>query len=140
MTTRNEITNDKLQRLAQIRADGPVVLSAYLDLDPQRFATPAARETEARSLIDSGHRQIEAAELDHEEREQVRTDLKRVETYLSGGDAPSGAHGLAIFCSSALDLFETLTLPEPVPRPQSRSMSRLTSAPSPRSARPLTGV
>jgi peptide chain release factor subunit 1 len=112
--TRNEITSAGLRHLAEIRADGPIVLSAYLNLDPQRFATAGARASEVRSLIDSGHRQIESLDLQHDHREQLRGDLKRVEESLSGGDAPSGAHGLAIFCCSSLDLFEMLSLPEPV--------------------------
>ncbi|HZO76782.1 MAG TPA: hypothetical protein VFB39_01980 [Solirubrobacteraceae bacterium] len=114
MPTRNEITSAGLRQLAELRADGPVVLSAYLNLDPERFATAGARESEVRSLIDSGHRQIESADLDHDHREQVRGDLERVQDYLSGGDAPSGAHGLAVFSCSSLDLFEALSLPEPV--------------------------
>lgn len=114
MPTRNEITSALLRQLAEIRADGPVVLSAYMNLDPERFATAGARESEVRSLVDSGHRQIDAADLDHDHRGQVRGDLERVEDYLSGGDAPSGAHGLAVFCCSSLDLFEALSLPEPV--------------------------
>jgi peptide chain release factor subunit 1 len=112
MALRNDITKDKLQQLAQLHADGPVVLSAYLDLDPERFATPPARATEITSLIDSGGREFEAAQLDHGEREQVRADLQRLETYLrGGGGAPSGAHALAVFCCASLDMFEALSLP-----------------------------
>ena len=114
MPARNEITTEALQRLARLRADGPVVLSAYLDLDPERFATAGARASEVRSLIDSGHRQIEAADLNHQQRAQLRGDLDRVSSHLSGGEAPSGAHGLAVFCCSSLDLFEPVSLPEPV--------------------------
>jgi Bacterial archaeo-eukaryotic release factor family 10 len=44
----------------------------------------------------------------------LRAELERVEGYLSAGDAPSGAHGLAVLSCSSLDLFETLSLPEPV--------------------------
>jgi peptide chain release factor subunit 1 len=113
MPTRNEITSAGLRQLAKIQADGPLVLSAYLNLDPERFATAGARETEVRSLIDSGHRQIESADLEHHHREQLRDDLQRLEDYLGGGDAPSGAHGLAVFCCSSLHLFETVSLPEP---------------------------
>ena len=123
MPARNEITTEALQRLARLRADGPVVLSAYVDLDPERFATARARESEVRSLVDSGHRQIEAAELTHDQRQQLRADLARVESYLGGGDAPSGGHGLAVFCCSSLDLFEPLSLPEPVESAISFDMS-----------------
>jgi peptide chain release factor subunit 1 len=114
MTRRNEITKATLQRLAGLRADGPLVLSVYLDLDPERFATPGARQTQARSLIDSGRRQIEAAELRHEHREQLRGDLDRVTEQLRAGRFPAGALGLAVFCCSSLDLFESLALPASV--------------------------
>jgi peptide subunit release factor 1 (eRF1) len=114
MPTRNEITSAGLRQLAEIRANGPVVISVYLNLDPEQFATAGARASEVRSLIDSGRRQIDSADLEHDHREQLRGDLERLEDYLSGGEAPPGAHGLAVFCSSSLDLFETLSLPEPV--------------------------
>jgi peptide chain release factor subunit 1 len=114
MPTRNEITSTGLRQLAEMRADGPLVLSAYLNLDPEQFATAGPRESEVRSMIDSGRRQIDSADLDHDQREQLRGDLKRLEDYLRGANAPSGAHGLAVFCCSSLDLFEPLSLPEPV--------------------------
>jgi peptide chain release factor subunit 1 len=111
MTTRNEITKSTLQRLAQLRADGPRVLSAYLDLDPERFAAAGARATAIRSLIDDGRRKIEVAELEHDQREQLRADLEQIDSHLSSGGAPAGAHGLAVFCCSSLELFESLSLP-----------------------------
>ncbi len=113
MPARDEITPSKLRRLAEMQAAGPVVVSLYLDLDPERFAVAGARQTAVRSLIDSGARQIEATELEHEQREQLRADLGRVEQELEGG-VPEGAHGLAIFCCASLELFETLSLPVPV--------------------------
>ena len=43
---------DELRRLVEIRLDRPLVLSLYLDLDPTQFATPRARATAVRSLVD----------------------------------------------------------------------------------------
>ncbi len=114
MTRRNEITKETLQRLAGLRADGPLVLSVYVDLDPERFATAAARQTQASSLIDSARRRIEAAELSHAHREALRADLDRVAEHLRAGRFPAGAAGLAVFCCSSLDLFESLALPASV--------------------------
>ena len=111
---RNEITKDTLQRLTALRADGPLVLSVYLDLDPERFATAAARATQIRSLIDSARRRLESMQLEHEQREQLRTDLERAAAHLQRGSFPAGAQGLAVFCCSSLQLFESLGLPEPV--------------------------
>ena len=47
---------DDLRRLAELRLDTPVVLSLYLNLDPSEFATPPARATAIRSLLDEAER------------------------------------------------------------------------------------
>ena len=49
---------DQLRRLAELRLDRPVVLSLYLDLDPSEFATPPARATAVRSLLDEADRRV----------------------------------------------------------------------------------
>ena len=43
---------DQLRQLAELRLERPVVLSLYLNLDPSEFATPPARKTSIRSLVD----------------------------------------------------------------------------------------
>jgi peptide chain release factor subunit 1 len=111
---RNDITEAKLERLAALRADGPRVLSVYLDLDPERFATPPARTSELDSLLDEASRQIESERHPHEELEQLRNDLDRVRDHLQDGGYTKGARAHAVFCCSSLDLFEALSLPEAV--------------------------
>src|ERR687893_1131029 len=60
---------DALRRLAEVRLDRPVVLSLYLDLDPARFATPPARATAVRSLLDEADRKVrELKDLSHSDR------------------------------------------------------------------------
>ena len=49
---------DQLRRLAELRLDRPVVLSLYLNLDPSEFATPPARKTAVRSLVDEAERRL----------------------------------------------------------------------------------
>jgi peptide subunit release factor 1 (eRF1) len=110
----NEITDAKLERLAALRADGPRVLSVYLDLDPARFATPPARASEVDSLLDEASRQIESETHPHAELEQLRGDLDRVRDHLQNGGYTEGARAHAVFCCSSLDLFEALSLPEPL--------------------------
>jgi peptide subunit release factor 1 (eRF1) len=92
------------------------VLSLYLDLDPERFATPAARASQVRSLIDEASRRIGDDDgLDHEERAALREDLRRIAAFLSSPDAPfKGARALAVFCSTRDGLFETVQLSRPV--------------------------
>src|SRR5262249_20334200 len=114
MPSRNDITDAKLERLARLRADGSRVLSLYLNLDPERFATPRARNTEVDSLLDEASREIESGPHPHEELLQLRTDLDRVRDHLTGDRYAEGAHAHAVFSCSSLDLFEALSLPGPV--------------------------
>jgi peptide chain release factor subunit 1 len=104
------------RRLVADRAGHPIV-SLYLDLDPERFATAPARASQVRSLIDGAHREVEHdEELPHDDRIALREDLDRVRDYLLSREPPfQGAAALAVFCSRAEDLFETVQLPRPVP-------------------------
>ena len=62
------------------RRPGHRVVSLYLDLDPERFATPSARSSQIRSLIDEATRNVESADhLDQAERVAVRSDVRRVD-------------------------------------------------------------
>lgn len=115
MTTVNEITSEQLRRLANLRADGRQVLSVYLNLDPAQFATAEARSSEITSVLDGVHREIEEADRPHGELMSLRRDLERVAEFLRGDDSyPQQAHGVAVFASEPLKLFQTLRLPEPV--------------------------
>ena len=107
---------DELRRLAEIRLDRPVVLSLYLDLDPTEFATPPARATAVRSLLDEADRQVrDRRDLPHEERMDLRASLERARSVLEGDLPAEGAQGLAIFVAESAELFEVLKLPRPVP-------------------------
>jgi peptide chain release factor subunit 1 len=112
----NDITRDRLRRLAEARVGDAKVLSLFLNLDPREFATPPARSTEVRSLLDRAGRLVreESERLTHEQKESLRADLERVATELSNGAGAKGAHGLAIFACSAAGLFEVLRLAEPI--------------------------
>ncbi len=92
------------------------VISLYLDLDPERFATPQARASQVRSLIDQASRWIEREPgLGHEEKVALREDIERIDRYLSRSEAPyQGARSLAVFCAGRDGLFETVRLPRPV--------------------------
>ena len=92
------------------------VVSFYLDLDPDRFATPPARASQIGSLIDQAHREIERdGTLPHEERTALREDLRRIKTFLTSPDTSfKGARATAVFASTLDDLFETVKLSRPV--------------------------
>src|SRR5437660_11438740 len=104
------------RRLVQHRGEHRVV-SLYLDLDPERFATPPARSSQIESLIDEAHRDVEREEgLGHDEKIALREDLGRIKSFLLSPGAPyKGARALAVFCSIRDDLFMTVQLTRPVP-------------------------
>jgi peptide chain release factor subunit 1 len=112
----NDITRERLRTLAGIRAGDGKVLSLFLNLDPREFATGAARSTEVRSLLDRAARLIRDDQaLAPAARASLRADRGRGQAELGqGGLDAKGAHGLAVFASSAADLFEVLKLAEPV--------------------------
>jgi peptide chain release factor subunit 1 len=107
---------DELRRLAEVRLDRPVVLSLYLDLDPTEFATPPARATAVRSLLDEADRQVrDHHELPHADRMDLRASLERASAVLQGDLPAEGAQALAIFAAESAGLLEVLKLPRPVP-------------------------
>jgi peptide chain release factor subunit 1 len=93
------------------------VISLYLDLDPERFATAPTRSAQIRSLIDQAARELDATTgLSHDELVTLRADLQRVDGYLSSREPPfQGAGALAVFCSGLDDLFEVIQLSRPIP-------------------------
>ena len=107
---------DQLRRLAELRLDRPVVLSLYLNLDPSEFATPPARKTAVRSLVDEAERRLrERNGLSREDRVALQASLERATNFLENELPTDGAHGVAVFSSEAADLFEALKLPRAVP-------------------------
>ncbi len=106
---------DEVRRLSELRLDRPVVLSLYLDLDPAEFATPPARATAIRSLLDEADRRLrDRDDLSHDERAELNASLERAQTLLESDLPAEGAHGVAVFASRSADLFEVLRLPRPV--------------------------
>jgi peptide chain release factor subunit 1 len=107
---------DRLRKLAELRLDRPVVLSLYLDLDPTEFATPPARATAVRSLLDEAERRVkERAGLAHADRMALEGALERARNYLERELPTDGAHAVAVFASEPVDLFEAVKLPRSVP-------------------------
>jgi peptide chain release factor subunit 1 len=107
---------DALRRLAEVRLDRPVVLSLYLDLDPAQFATPPARATAVRSLLDEAERRLREGDgLAHQDRADLQASLERAGALLQNDLPTEGAQSVAVFASDASGLFEVLALPRPVP-------------------------
>jgi peptide chain release factor subunit 1 len=107
---------DQLRSLAELRLDRPVVLSLYLNLDPSQFATPPARKTAVRSLVDEAERRLrEGNGLSHDDKKALQASLQRAASFLENDLPSDGAHGVALFASESTDLFEVMKLPRSVP-------------------------
>lgn len=99
------------RQLADRHLQHPMI-SAFLDLDPARFATGGARATEINSLLDQAQQQLHAKPLDHEDRIAIDQDIRRIGSYLTAELDPSGGtHGVAVYCSGRESLFEAIRLP-----------------------------
>jgi hypothetical protein len=97
------------------RTSGHIVTSLYLDLDPDRFATPPARASQIRSLLDEAGRVAQRLSLDHDAAQAVRRDLSRLEDELAPDDLPaSGGPGLAVFRYGGEEPSLTVPLSTPV--------------------------
>ncbi len=112
----NDVSAERLRRLAELRpAEGPVI-SLYLNLDPTELPTPQARSVAINSLLDEADRRLRDGEdREHAQQAALREDLARVRGFLTGDDfSAKGAHGMAIFCCGPAGLFEVLKLPRAV--------------------------
>jgi peptide chain release factor subunit 1 len=101
------------RQLAERRFQHPLV-SAFLDLDPLRLASSAARATEIDSLLDQAQQQLHAQPLEHQDRMALEHDIRRVGSYLTAELDTSGAHGVAVYCSAREALFEAIPVPHAV--------------------------
>ena len=115
----NDLTSEKLRELADLRPDNARVLSLFLNLDPTEYATPAARGSEVRSLLDQTERLVKELKqndgISHDEQKGLRDDIERAREYFNNGDFDArGAHGLAVFLASPANVFEIVKLPRPV--------------------------
>lgn len=103
----NQLSADRLRRLAELRPQAGKVVSIYLNLDPSHFAAGPARATAINSLMD------EADRAAREQDTQVREDVQRVRELFKSFDF-QGAHGVAVFACASEDLLEVIKLPTTV--------------------------
>ena len=107
---------DQLRSLAELRLDRPVVLSLYLNLDPSQFATPPARKTAVRSLVDEAERRLrEGNGLSHDDKMALQASLERASELPRERASKRRGPRIALFASEPTDLFEALKLPRSVP-------------------------
>src|SRR5215218_4741949 len=115
MAAPNTLTRGRLRRLADVHPDRGRVLSVFLNLDPSEFATPAARSSAITSIMTEAARRVEEADdLEHAEREALKTDVERVREVLSGDIAGNGTRAVAVFACRPEDLLEVVALRHPL--------------------------
>ncbi len=117
MAIANDLDAGRLRRLAEVRDGEPSVLSLYLDLDPDRFATPRARQSEIDSLLDAAHREIEGEDRPHGQLMALRAALASARGILRPDEAEwaRGARSVALFLSTPLGLEELVRLDRELP-------------------------
>src|SRR5512142_2529352 len=101
--TQSAIGVGTMRRLGAMGEDDNPVLSVYLDLDPARFPTPAAREMELDSLLAQARR--DGAGVDAE---RVQRLLRDTPELLREG------RGLAVFSCAPSETLEAIALPDDV--------------------------
>ena len=105
------VTPASLRRLAELELDGPV-LSAFIDLDPERSAIPSARESQLNSLLHAVTDEL--VEKDGEPRRSVEREIELLRAYIGSDEfPPAGAKGAAVFVAGE-ELFEVYPLRYPV--------------------------
>src|SRR3954453_11695989 len=110
------VTGDLVQQLAAFRASNGCALSVYLGFDPSSTPTTPDVESKFSAVLSRAQKEADArAEgRGHDCREAVRADVERIRSWWDGEFDRDGAHGVAIFASSADGLFRTVPLPAPV--------------------------
>jgi peptide chain release factor subunit 1 len=111
------ITWDELRDLAAFEAEKGCAISLYLDLDPRVSPTAGDAATRLRSLLDSGAKTDGATrrDLTHDQRQGLKADFARIQSYFAGEFTRDGARGLAVFSASLDNVWRPLPLTETVP-------------------------
>ena len=111
------VTWDGLRDLAGFRTQNGCAISLYLDLDPSDTPTAADLTTRVNALIDEIDRSEAARrpELGHEQKEGLRSDVKRLREFFDQDFDRDGSRGFAVFCAWLDNLWQPLPLSSPVP-------------------------
>src|SRR5581483_9440711 len=99
------VTRGLLRELAAFNAANGCALSIYVDLDPSVAPTIPDVEAKFRARLAEAEKTAEALGLDRDCRIAVRRDLARLREWWEEEFQRDGAHGLAVFASSADGFF-----------------------------------
>lgn len=104
------VTGGLLRELAAFHAGNGCALSIYLDLDPSAAPTLPDVDAKFRARVAEAEKLAESLPLDRDCRLAVRRDVDRLRSWWGDEFERHGAHGLAVFSSSAEGFFRALPL------------------------------
>jgi peptide chain release factor subunit 1 len=110
------VTEGLLRELAGFRAANGCAISIYVDFDPSEAPTVPAEKTKFHALVDGAKRKADAQARDRGRncKLALEADFERIEAWGDDEFDRDGARSLAVFASSADDLFRIVPLVEPV--------------------------
>jgi peptide chain release factor subunit 1 len=104
------ITRQQIQELLEYRPSSQLVTSCYLNLD-RAGASAQALKIRTKDLLHAAARQLAGKAATHEQRESLQQDFERIEEYVMAQLGGNGLRALAIFASSAQELWQAYRLP-----------------------------
>src|SRR3954463_5481865 len=104
---------DALRDLAGFRAPNGCAISFYVNLDPALTPTAGDLATRVNSLLSELGRQVNG-DTPPERRKHLRAAADRIKAYFDSELDRDGAHGVAVFASSAEELWRPVLLSDPV--------------------------
>src|ERR1051325_6575943 len=110
------VTWSRLRELAAFRASTGCAVTLNLGLDPSTAGVTPDAATKINSLLDEAQKSAFAqrAELSHDQKVGLQSDLDRVRSYLVNDLDRAGMRGAAVFAAGLDDFWSVLGLCEPV--------------------------
>jgi peptide chain release factor subunit 1 len=110
------VTEGLLRELAAFRAANGCAISIYVDFDPSAAATVPAEKTKFHARVDEAKKKADAQARGRGRdcRYALEADFRRIKDWGENEFNRDGARALAVFASSADNLFRIVPLVEPV--------------------------
>jgi peptide chain release factor subunit 1 len=102
---------ETLRALARERSPRGIGISVILNLDPELFATPRARDSQVTSLLDELHQRSESRPLQRDQRLGVRHQIDAARQLLADPSLYDESHGLAAYLGFDGDARQAFRLP-----------------------------
>lgn len=125
------ITRQQINQLLTFKNGKYLITSCYLNLDRSKRSAQELKIQIKDLLQAAGHKWTQQT-ADHEQRESLRRDFQRIESFVLENHTPKEEKGIAIFSCDGQKFWQTYTLP--------RSPREVVTAESAPYIRPLTAI